>query len=77
MCDCEEEKDTNACILMIPASLHSSTGNRISIGSDQAHGFLSNSRSKRNLDPKWYRTNPDFQSYYRFYNSIGHTEGVR
>ncbi|XP_026230490.1 lysine-rich arabinogalactan protein 19-like [Anabas testudineus] len=51
-------------------------GNRISIGSDQAHGFLSNSRSKRNLDPKWYRTNPDFQSYYRFYNSIGHTEGI-
>lgn len=53
-----------------------STGSHIKIGSAQAHDFLTNSRPKRNTDPKWYRLNPDFQSYYRFYNSIGHIEGV-
>ncbi|XP_068197107.1 uncharacterized protein [Antennarius striatus] len=51
-------------------------GKSIRIGSAQAHDFLTNSRPKRNIDPKWYRANPDFQSYYRFYNSIGHIEGL-
>ncbi|XP_042353465.1 extensin-like [Plectropomus leopardus] len=48
----------------------------LSIGSAQAHDFLTNSRPKRNIDPKWHRGTPDFQSYYRFYNSIGHIEGL-
>ncbi|KAM9497809.1 uncharacterized protein ACWYII_001509 [Salvelinus alpinus] len=48
----------------------------VSIDSAQAHGFLSQSRPKRNVDPKWHRGTPDFQSYYKFYNSIGHIEGV-
>ncbi|XP_068558713.1 uncharacterized protein [Cebidichthys violaceus] len=51
-------------------------GNPVNIGSDQAHDFFANSRPKRNIDPKWYRGSPDFQSYYRFYNSIGHIEGL-
>uniref|UniRef100_A0A3Q3L7I9 Actinodin3 n=1 Tax=Mastacembelus armatus TaxID=205130 RepID=A0A3Q3L7I9_9TELE len=48
----------------------------ISIDSVDAYGFLTNSRPQRNIDPKWYRGTPDFQSYYRFYNRIGHAEGL-
>ncbi|TNN77019.1 hypothetical protein EYF80_012657 [Liparis tanakae] len=51
-------------------------GNPVKIGSAQAHDFFTDSRPKRNVDPKWYKNTPDFQSYYRFYNSIGHIEGL-
>ncbi|CAL8281400.1 unnamed protein product [Lota lota] len=46
------------------------------IDSPRAHDFLSQSRPRRNVEPKWHRGTPDFQSYYRFYNSIGHIEGL-
>ncbi|CAM9136012.1 unnamed protein product [Lampetra planeri] len=48
----------------------------IHIKAARAHDFLTSARPKRNVDPRWYRADPDFQSYYRFYSSIGHLEGL-
>uniref|UniRef100_A0A4W6F3G6 Actinodin3 n=2 Tax=Lates calcarifer TaxID=8187 RepID=A0A4W6F3G6_LATCA len=72
------------CLLLMPGLIEATSlvkvknpgVNPLSIDSTQAHDFLANSRPKRSADPKWYRNTPDFQSYYRFYNSIGHIEGI-
>ncbi|XP_072296479.1 uncharacterized protein [Eucyclogobius newberryi] len=72
------------CVLLFPVLLSAtplmkmrkSADTPFSIGSAQAHDFFTNSRPKRNVDPRWYRADPNFQSYYRFYSSIGHHEGI-
>ncbi|XP_051971573.1 actinodin3 [Xyrauchen texanus] len=46
------------------------------IDSQHANNFLTHSRVRRAVDPNWHHKNPDFQSYYRYYSSIGHIEGL-
>ncbi|KAM8849512.1 uncharacterized protein AB9W97_021194 isoform 2-T9 [Spinachia spinachia] len=75
---------TLSCVLLMAGLLEATSlmrvknpeGNPVKIGSAQAHDFFTNSQPKSNIDPKWYRGTPDFQSYYRYYNSIGHIEGL-
>ncbi|XP_067288883.1 actinodin3 [Pseudorasbora parva] len=73
------------CLLILPVSQATSLAKvskdkasnpAVSIDSDQAHDFLAHARLRRTADPNWHRKNPDFQSYYRYYSSIGHTEGL-
>lgn len=55
--------------------LISESGQSLSIDSFEALNFLA--RSRRSAEPKWYHKDPDFQSYYGYYSSIGHVDGVR
>ncbi|XP_058874680.1 uncharacterized protein LOC117404467 [Acipenser ruthenus] len=59
----------------VKGELGEGEGEGVQISSSQAHGFLSHSRPRRNAG-KWHRNVPDFQAYYRYYNSIGHNEGL-
>ncbi|XP_018607823.1 actinodin3 isoform X1 [Scleropages formosus] len=53
-----------------------SAASAVSIDPARAHTILPQSRPRRNADPGWNHNAPDFQAYYRYYNSIGHTEGL-
>ncbi|KAL6472121.1 hypothetical protein MHYP_G00183090 [Metynnis hypsauchen] len=65
---------TLSCILILPTSSQST--NAVSVDAARAHSFLAHSRPRRAGDPKWYQKDPNFQSYYRYYSSIGHMEGL-
>ncbi|XP_028838901.1 actinodin3 [Denticeps clupeoides] len=71
------------CLLELPVSVDATALSKIikpkdgvGIDTTKANGFLSSSRPRRSLDPRWHRNSPDFQSFYRYYNSIGHVEGL-
>ncbi|KAL7846325.1 hypothetical protein SRHO_G00213050 [Serrasalmus rhombeus] len=78
---------TLSCILILPTLLQATSLTKltdkasgqsvtaVSIDAARAHSFLAHSRPRRAGDPKWYHKDPNFQSYYRYYSSIGHTEG--
>ncbi|KAB5543214.1 hypothetical protein PHYPO_G00076560 [Pangasianodon hypophthalmus] len=74
-----------SCFLILPSLLQATpltkladkankSGRSVSIDPFEAHNFLV--RSRRSAEPKWYQKDPDFQSYYRYYSSIGHLEGL-
>ncbi|XP_052464272.1 uncharacterized protein LOC128021246 [Carassius gibelio] len=73
------------CLVVLPVSQATSLAKvskdkasnpAVSIDSEQAHDFLAHARPRRTANPNWYHKNPDFQSYYRYYSSIGHIEGL-
>ncbi|KAI2656639.1 Augurin [Labeo rohita] len=74
-----------SCLLLLPCQLEAKSLMNIlkqedvasvSIDSNKANEFLSSSRPRRSVDPRWHKQSPDFQAYYRYYSSIGHTEGL-
>ncbi|XP_066506605.1 actinodin3 [Hoplias malabaricus] len=66
-----------SCIFTLLTFLQASPlTEKVRIDAARAHNFLTHSRPRREGDPKWFQKDPGFQSYYRYYSSIGHTEGL-
>ncbi|XP_067834536.1 actinodin3, partial [Heptranchias perlo] len=47
----------------------------ITVQSHEATDFLRAAPTRMKRHTKWYHQNPDFQSWYKYYQTIGHNEG--
>ncbi|XP_041034721.1 actinodin3 [Carcharodon carcharias] len=48
----------------------------ITLKSHEATDFLRTPLTRNRRHIKWYQQNPDFQAYYKYYQKIGHNEGL-
>ncbi|XP_055486825.1 actinodin3 [Leucoraja erinacea] len=48
----------------------------VRLDSREAADFLQSGSGRSRRHVKWYQQNPDFQSWYKYYQTIGHNEGL-